>query len=248
MSFTRNLLVLLLGAITLFTLVWTDVLPGGWRLRGWVTPHAIRQARQWAEHSVQRRMIFATEQPSPEGAVVFLGSSTMERFPLDTAFPGVPCLDRGIGNESLPRLLERLPESLPEARPAGAVLYLGSIDFRAQGRAPEHISSLASLAVNWIRERHPDLPLVILGILPEREMEPEALNRLARTNSALARMCEEEDCTFLPTSRPPITDGEGSLNAEVAADQLHLNARGYAALTEWLQQDDGPVGAALRGE
>lgn len=248
MTLRRVLLALPFAAATVLVLSWTHVLPGGSRMRAWLMPHAVREARDIEEHAARRRLAFAAEAPPPAGAVVFLGSSTIERFPLAASFPGVPCVDRGIGNESLPRLLERLDASLPAARPAAAVLYLGSIDFRVHGRAPARIADLAGLAVRWIRERHADLPVALIGILPERDMPPEMVARLAETNAALAALCATRGYAFVATDVAPITAADGSLEPALAADRLHLNEAGYAALAARLRADESVVGAILRGE
>lgn len=248
MTLRRILLASIAALALVATLSWTHVLPGGWRMRGWLMPPAVREARALEDHAARRRLAFAAEAPPPAGAVVFLGSSTIERFPLAESFPDVICVDRGIGNESLPRLLERLDASLPEARPAAAVLYLGSIDFRLHGRPPARIAALARLAMRWIRERHPDLPVALIGILPEQDMPAEMVARLAETNAALAALCAAEGCSFVPTNVAPITRADGSLEPALAADRLHLNDAGYVALAALLRADGGPVGAILRGE
>lgn len=248
MTLRRILLALPLAAALALVLSWTHVLPGGSRMRSWIMPHAVREARTVEAHAARRRLAFAGEAPPPAGAVVFLGSSTIERFPLAESFPGVVCVDRGIGNESLPRLLERLDASLPEARPAAAVLYLGSIDFRIHERPPARIVALAGLAMRWIRDRHPDLPLALIGILPEQDMTAEMVTRLTETNAELAALCAAEACAFVPTDVAPITLPNGSLDPALASDRLHLNEEGYGALAELLRTVAGPVGAILRGE
>jgi lysophospholipase L1-like esterase len=248
MSARRAALALVVFVAAGLALAWIDVLPGGWTLRGWVTPHAVRHAREHAAHRARRLAAFEAERAgAPEGAVVFLGSSTIERFPLAERFPGVPCLDRGIGEESLPALLDRLERSLPAAAPAGAVLYLGSIDFRVEGRATARIAALAELALRFLREGRPDLPLAVIGILPERDMPPAMVERLAATNASLAALCERAGVAFVRTDRPPVTGPDGSLVPASAADRLHLNGAGYRALARWLVEDGGAVGRLLAG-
>jgi lysophospholipase L1-like esterase len=228
------------------TLAWFDVLPGGWTLRGWLEPHAKREARARAEHRRERLALFAeTAAEAPAGAVVFLGSSTIERFPLAASFPGVPCVERGIGDEDARGLLERLERSLPPAPLAGAVLYLASVDFRRHGAPPEAVRARAAAVVDALRGRQADLPLALIGILPERDMAPALVERLAATNAALAGLCAERGVAFVRTDRAPITDAVGALDPACAADHLHLNAAGYRALAGWLKAEGGALGALL---
>jgi len=234
----RTLLLLLLAPAVLVGLAWVDVLPGGWRLRGWVTPHDVREARAQAERSQRRLAEFAAENAAaPAGATVWLGSSTIERFPLDELFPNASNLNRGIGSESRPQLLDRIERSLPAARPGRLVFYVGSIDFRVLRRSPERIAATATQVVTAALEHYPEDPpeVVLLGILPERDMPPAMVRRLGETNGALAALCDgREGWTFVETCRPPLQLEGGSLNPRYAADALHLNHAGYQVLAAWL--------------
>ena len=227
---------LLVGAA--LVLAWYDVLPGGWTLRGWVTPHAVRRARAQAEYAEKRLASFAEgNRAAPPGSIVWLGSSTIERFPLDALFPGHHHLDRGIGNESAAELLTRLDRSLPDSRPRLVVLYAGSIDFRALGRPPEAIARLARGVIARVEARYePRVPVLVIGILPERDMSAAMVARLRETNAALAAVCADEPTrVFVDTSRPPIVLPDGSLDPSVAADRLHLAEPGYRALADWIR-------------
>lgn len=229
---------LLLVPAILVGLAWIDVLPGGWRLRGWVTPHDVRSAREQAERSARRLAEFAAENAAaPAGATVWLGSSTIERFPLDELFPRTSNLNRGIGSESAPQLLDRIGRSLPAARPGRLVFYVGSIDFRVQRRSPARIAATAAEIVTVALERYPEGPpaVVLLGLLPEQDMPPAMVTRLGETNAALSELCAaQEGWTFVETCRPPLLSEDGSLNPDYAADALHLNHAGYQVLTAWL--------------
>lgn len=237
----------LLGCAAVYAIAaWYHGVPGGWTLRGWVVPHALREARAQAARSAARLATFARENPAaPEGAVLFLGSSTIEYFPLDELFAGVPCLNRGIGNESAAELLARLEASLPQRPPAGAVLYAASIDFRRLGAAPEEVAARAWAVVRALRERYPDLPVALVGLLSERDFPPGEVARLARTNAALAELASRRELAFVRTDRPPVTLPDGTLAPDASADRLHLNERGYRALAGWIVEDGGAVGRLL---
>jgi lysophospholipase L1-like esterase len=234
----------LLALVTL--LVWHDVLPGGWRLRGWVVPHAVRQAREQAHLSGERLALFAAENSAaPADSVVFLGSSTVQYFPLETAFPGRPALNRGIAGESAGELLARLHTSLPREEPAAAIVYGGSIDFRREGAAPAEVARRVEEVLLALRARVPDLPIALLGILPERDMEAALVARLILTNRRLNALATKLRVAFVSTERPPITAPDGSLAPECSVDRWHLNADGYAHLTRWILRDGGQAGSLL---
>ncbi len=227
-------------------LAWFGAIPGGWTLRGWIEPHADRRAREQAEYSAGRMAGFQAEnERAAPGAVVFLGSSTMERFPLSEAFPGRPCLDRGIGDETATELLARLDASLPDARPAGVVLYAASVDFRREGRPPEVIEARVLALVRRLRARLPGIPIALIGLLSERDAPAELVARLRRTNARLAELARTSGLAFVATDRPPLTLPSGALSEAYSADRLHLSEAGYRHLARWLLEDGGDVAPLL---
>lgn len=227
-------------------LAWFDVIPGGWTLRGWVEPHSERRARRQAEYSARRLEEFAAENELvTPGSVVFLGSSTIERFPLRKCFPDRYCLDRGIGDETATELLARLDASLPSAPPAGLVLYAASVDFRREGQPPEVIEARVRAVVRRIRERFPGLPIALVGLLSERDARADFVARLRATNARLARLAGESGLAFVDTDRPPVSLPSGALSEECSADRLHLSEEGYRHLTRWLLEDGGEVARLL---
>lgn len=236
------------GAI-LFALAWNDVVPGGWTLKGWVEPHSSREARARQEHSQKRLARFAGQNLSaPVGSIVFAGSSTMERFPLARLFPGAPTQNRGIGDEACGPFLLRLQASRPAAAPAAWVLYLGSLDFRRLNSPAEDVVQQVERAMDAVRDDRTDLPLILIGILPEQGMPKAMVQRLAQTNAGLARLCARTGATFVDTARPPITQADGSLSSTHASDRLHLNRLGYDVLAEWLVESSPLLARLLKAQ
>jgi lysophospholipase L1-like esterase len=224
---------LVTGAAATLALAWFDVLPGGWRLRGYVRPHWQREADERAAHRAARLAEFA-EEPVQRGAVAFLGSSTIERFPLDELFPGVRCVDRGIGDESLAELLTRLDRSLPP-EPAAIVVYSGAADVRRLARPADEVAREASVLLDALGGLAPGVPVVWIGVLPDRTQEPGVAARVRALNAALEVLVEQRGGTFVATHRAPLIDAEGRLDRAHSSDELHLDERGYAALAGWLR-------------
>ncbi len=233
-------------AIALLALAWNDVLPGGYRLRKLVESEGVREARARALHAAARMQAFAIEnETAPAGSIVFLGSSTIERFPLAESFPGKPCLNRGIASESALELLRRVPGRLPRARPAGIVVYTGAMDWREEGRTTLQVVERVARVLARIAEGAPGVPIALLGILPERDMEPSEVARLSETNGALADLAKSRGASFVSTAEAPITSRGGSLSEEVSQDEFHLDAQGYRHLARRILEDGGEVGRRL---
>lgn len=234
----------LLGLV-MITLVWNDVLPGGWTLRSWLTPPAQMEAITIARHRAERLALFQSEPTPAPGAIVFLGSSTIERFPLPESFPGKPCLDRGIGSEDLDGLSLRLESSLPPGI-AGIVLYAASIDFRRGAPRPANLVIRIEGLLDQVQTLAPGVPVALIGILPERDMMPSLGRRLAITNNVLEETCKQRGVAFVSIDRAPLITEEGDLTHSHSADDLHLNDLGYRQLAAWILQDGGAVGTLLR--
>ncbi|MFN0244543.1 MAG: GDSL-type esterase/lipase family protein [Planctomycetota bacterium] len=234
-----------LAGLVALTLAWHDVLPGGYRLRSYVEPDSTRQTRENQRHARERWTLFeAANATTPAGAIAFVGSSTIERFPLAACFPAKPCANRGIAFESAAALAQRMPRTLPES-PAGIVLYSGTIDFHEHGAEPHAIVRSLEIAVHRIRERSPGVPIALIGVMPRREMSTTQIERLRTLIDALRSFASRSELAYVDTLRPPFTSPRGDLAEEVSTDRYHLDARGYDQLARWILEDGGKVGQIL---
>lgn len=242
----RILPVLGLIALGLLALAWNDVLPGGYRLRTLVEPETAREARERARHAAERMRAFALEnEHAAPGSVVFVGSSTIERFPLDSNFPGKPCINRGIASESARELADRVAGRLPRMNVGGLVLYTGAIDWREEGQRAGLVAERVELVLDRLRERAPGVPIALIGLLPERNMEPAEVARLSEANAALARLAQGRGIAFVSSLDTPITSRDGSLSEEFSRDDFHLDAQGYRYLARCILEEGGEVGRLL---
>jgi lysophospholipase L1-like esterase len=229
-----------IAAVLALALAWNDVLPGGWRLRSFFRPDARAQARQDLAHLGERLAEFRREGPTiAPGSILFLGSSTIERFPFAEVFPGKPCVGRGVANLSASNLIANLSAFIPPVRSAGVVLYIGAVDWRASGRDDGVLVDRVAAVVDATARELPGVPILLVGILPERETP------LRGANERLAALAAARSITFVDPARPPIADRSGALAEELSTDRFHLNAEGYRHLARWIVEEGGPVGALL---
>jgi lysophospholipase L1-like esterase len=226
---------------------WFDCAPGGWRLRSLFEEPAARSARNESLHILGRLHAFAAEEPSAaRGAVLLLGSSTIERWPLADSFPGKRVLDHGLSGATLERIERLFDACLPAAPPAGVVLYAGSADLRFPTEPLAQALARLPRLVQRLRVRYgPSLPITLLGILPARHMDEVSLHSLADANETLRVLARENALAFVPTARPPLAGSDGALPASLADGDLHLNLEGYRVLTRWLVTEGGEAGRAL---
>jgi len=238
---------LLLLCATYVGLALLDVVPGGWRLRTAIIPQSITDGRRRAAHRAERLQAFDVE-ATPRDAVLFIGSSTIEYFDLERAFPGARAINRGIGDEDLDALASRFLQTLHATGSEAVVLYAASVDFRRHATPPEELGSRVARLLNQALATTPARRITLIGILPERSMDSPMAARLVATNEELAALAaKRERVTFVPTDRAPVIDPEtGFLEESASRDALHLNGRGYDALAGWLLEADPSLAARLR--
>ncbi|MEE2712286.1 MAG: GDSL-type esterase/lipase family protein [Planctomycetota bacterium] len=183
-----------------------------------------------------RLAAFAKETPA-EGAVVFLGSSTIEFWPLAASFPGANTVNRGIGAEPVHELRERLATTVPP-KPSGAVLYAGSVDFNTLGRPRVDVVRDVEALITDLRALLQDGTLAVIGVNAARDTTPGRAAQLAVLNAGIEAACREAQppAFFVNTARPPLRTTEGRLNPAISRDRWHLNANGYAILSAWLRE------------
>lgn len=234
-------LTLVIGA-----LVWLDVLPGRWRIQRLFYSQLELDVARRARHRAARLARFAREDIE-DGGVLLLGSSTIERFPDVELLPGARSINRGIGNEDLGKLAERTPRTLQRVRPRHVVLYAGSVDARRPGddgdwRPVDSLLRGVASLVQTIQSRSESPELSLLGILPETEPRARFEARRRRINDALNGLAAaREGVSYIAVDRSDLVvrdsrTGHTLLRRALAADSIHLNARGYALLTETLRE------------
>jgi lysophospholipase L1-like esterase len=242
-----SLVIALLGLTVLFALSWNDVLPGSWRLQGWVLGIEGRDNRTRLSHAAERLDEFrAARDDVDPGSILFLGSSTMERFPLAKVFPNKPCLNRGINGDAVRDLHARLEDSLPASDPAGIVVAIGGNDLRRLQLNGEAAAYEAIRLLGELRQRYPETPIACLGLFGESEAPDAELAHAERFNELVREAAQTAGCAFVPTQRAELVGDKGRLKLSHAADRYHLNLEGYLLLGRWIVEDGGGLGRLLQ--
>lgn len=244
----RKLGTLTAALIVVLGLWWLNILPGIWDIQHAGEDVNAINAAQRAEHRVARLATFAVDK-APPGAVLFFGSSTIERLPFSFLFPGAPTVNRGVGNEESALLRKRIASAVePATWPtvAGVVLYAGSLDRIRLNSPPANIAANATAIIRELRSLAPEAEILVLGLLPQRDITAGAIEALAETNQALAAVAQVNAATtFLDLNRAPLRIPSGQLSEAYSVDRFHLNGDGYQVLGQWVRQEGGAIAALL---
>lgn len=197
--------------------------------------------------NMERLLSYAREaRHVPPGAVVFIGSSSVVRFPLAELFAGGTAISRGLGAENLADTTRRLGWTLPVARPSGVVVWAGANDLRALAADPIVVVERVARLLDAIHARFPRVPMAIVGVPPWCDQTVADLDRLRRLNEGLKALAFARTLAFVDMCRPPLANDLGCLvPAMAAADRKHLGWAGYEQTARWIVDGGGEAVAAL---
>lgn len=197
-----------------------------------VTPgHAAQLDPARWEPRVARYLEKDREQPPPRGAVLFAGSSSIDRWvTLKADFPGLAVINRGIGGthlEDLPEYADRLVLPL---HPKIYVVYSGENDLQARRSVVEVVAAFDRVRAQYF-SAVPAGRLVYLAIKPS-PLRRTLMGRMREANTLIAAACATDPrCTFVDVFTPML-DAAGEPRPELfSADNLHLSPEGYRLWT-----------------
>jgi lysophospholipase L1-like esterase len=171
---------------------------------------------------------------------VWVGTSTIDEFPLAQEFPNTICVNRGIGGESLGDLRSRLQVGWPDSEISMIVFYGGSADLRRQMQDPRTIGKEYRATIKAIKEIEPRAPLFAIEILSARSPASQDSGVRFQTLREIQRtICAEENVTLVETHRPPLVNNAGQLTTSCSKDRYHLNSAGYHTLATWIRDAAG---------
>lgn len=173
--------------------------------------------------------------PPPQGAVLFVGSSSIRLWPnLKADFPGVDVIQRGFGGSDLPEAIHYAPRIVLPYCPRLIVVYAGDNDL-AEGRTPAQVLADFREFVRAVRRAMPKTRIAFVAIKPSPSRV--ALLDKMRAANALVRQYVATDPRLIyvdvftpmlgPTGRPP--------SELFQPDMLHMKPQGYALWRDLLQ-------------
>lgn len=206
-------------------------------------------ADKWVRHYDERVEQFRRENVAAHN-IVLVGSSHIEGFDAAKLLPGRRVVNRGIASDRIgigPRgILHRLDCSVFDCKPDVVVLENGANDlgefWRNGTPSIDEIDQCYRAVVGRIRERLPDVPLVIVGLFPTRDRYAPLKPYVVEFNQRLERIARDHGCSFVGVYGP-FADDDGLLRAEYSRDGLHLTPAGYRLWATLLEKVLPPLDA-----
>ncbi len=182
----------------------------------------------------QNRVRAFKEQNPEFQHVVLLGDSITEGFEVSKYFPGRRVLNRGIGADVIgnnmpaddPRgVLQRLDSSVFDCAPTDLFILIGINDLNS-GRTVDSMEAGYREMLKRIREKRPDLRIVLQSVLPTRGEHAKQNAPVVEFNQRLKKLATEYRCEFLDL-HALMRDADGQLRADFTQDGLHLTEPAY---------------------
>lgn len=195
------------------------------------------------QHFIKRVAAFREEnkQLDPNGrTIVFLGDSITEGFPLKELFPGLPVLNRGISSDRITAypqdtikrgIVNRMNESVFDCHPHAVFLLIGT-NHMPRGEEPlGQLSADYRSLVLAMRERIPDLKVVIATLPPAGKAytwgnTTKFNERAVPFNEMLREFAKEQNLPLIDLGKL-LKDDDGLLREDFTGDGIHLKRPAY---------------------
>ena len=170
----------------------------------------------------------------PEGAVLFVGSSSIRLWDLDTAFPELVTIKRGFGGCTIADVNHFAERIVLPYKPKTIVFYAGDNDI-AGGKNATAVFDVFSDLVKKVRNALPQTRILFLSIKPSNarwNLYPE----MQKVNQKVGELNKTENLVELIDVGTPMLGPDGRPRIDLLRkDGLHLNEEGYKLWTEILK-------------
>jgi len=172
----------------------------------------------------------------PENPIVFIGSSSIRKWPTTKYFPDMPIINRGFGGSHISDVNYFIDETVLKYKPNIIVFYAGDNDI-AFGKTPEIV---LNDYIFFIKKVHSLFPLTKIYFLP---IKPSVKRwsfwpDMERTNQLIKSYSNNNPFLFYVDTATPMLGNDGIPKGSLfVSDSLHLNNKGYDIWSEIL----GPI-------
>jgi lysophospholipase L1-like esterase len=147
-------------------------------------------------------------------------------------------VNMGIGGDRTQHVLWRLEHgNFDLVKPKLAVLMIGTNNSNGKDNTAEEIGEGITKIVKTLREKQPEMKILILAIFPRGD-KPNPQREKNAAASAIAAKQADDKMVFYMDIGPKFLEADGTLSKEIMPDLLHLNEKSY---TIWAESIEGKV-------
>ena len=166
--------------------------------------------------------------PFPDGAVLFVGSSSVRMWKdIDAQFPQVKIINRGFGGSKFSDLLYYLDRIVTCYQPSKIFIYEGDNDIASKVKIRE-IMDNARQVRQVIARKLPGVPVFFIAAKPS-VARWKLKKKYQQLNSQLSLFAANTPGTGFVNVWNSALDADGEVRKDIfLEDNLHMNEKGYA--------------------
>jgi lysophospholipase L1-like esterase len=191
--------------------------------------------QSYAESNEQLKKQLA-EGTAPENRVVFFGASITRRWDLESDFPKVNMINRGVGGQLVPGMLSRFKRDVLDLKPDAVIIKFCSINIRPHQQLQmlqEGMTMMAEMAQT--KGIKPIISTIIPAGKPEAHIgDFSVADSLNKFNDWVRSYAESSGLPLIDFAAA-IEDDQGYLPRDCSTDPVHVNDKGYGILAEAVQ-------------
>jgi len=167
------------------------------------------------------------ENPPAKGQIVFTGSSSARRWPLEESFPDLDVLNRGFGGSEISDTIYYAERFLFPLEPRIIVFYAGDNDI-GHGESPESVSEDYRTFAAMVHEALPETRIAYIAVKPSLKRW-NLIEQVRKANGLIQAQTEADPLADFVDIAGPMIGDDGKPRPELfVEDGLHLTAEGYA--------------------
>jgi lysophospholipase L1-like esterase len=187
------------------------------------------------EKDIQRFEAADRKSPPPQGAILFIGSSSVVRWKtLAEDFPDYKVINRGFGGSYIADATYFADRIVIPYKPRLIVLRSGTNDI-FDGMSPERVFADFQAFVTAVRAKLPKTRIVFMALNPSPDRWAN-FPKETKANNLIRAFCTAERNLDYVDIVPGMLGPDGKPRPEIyASDKLHPNAEGYKLWTAQLR-------------
>jgi lysophospholipase L1-like esterase len=170
------------------------------------------------------------QQPPPENAILFAGSSSIRVWDLKKYFPQLAAINRGFGGSKIAECAYFADRIVLPYKPSTIVFYAGDNDI-ASGVSPEQVFEDFKAFAAKVHAALPGTRIIFISIKPS-PARWALVDKMREANKLIRAFVQTDKRLTYVDVEPAMLGPDGKPRKELfVSDGLHLNADGYALWT-----------------
>ena len=169
-----------------------------------------------------------------ENGILFLGSSSIRKWPTSNYFDYLPIINRGFGGSHISDVNYYFKNIASIYKPRTIVLYAGDNDIAGK-KTPEQVLEDYIDFIILVREHLPQTKIIYLPIKPSPSRW-SMWNDMRQANRLIKMYTDSDNMQYYADTATPMLDSQGKpLGDLFVDDSLHLSKKGYDLWSEILK-------------